>query len=83
MVQLVERAPVPELASLRQELHLPTMFEFKYHKTTQRQKEAFFRSVQKTLFRVRAVVIDKSGVEHRFANVSGQDLTWVVSAGGT
>ncbi len=37
MVQLTERAPLPDLARTRQRLHLPPGFEFKYHKTTLEQ----------------------------------------------
>jgi hypothetical protein len=75
MVQLTERAPLPDLARTRQRLHLPPDFEFKYHKTTLQQKTIFFRSIRSLPFRVRAVVIEKSGLPERFATLSGQDLT--------
>ena len=74
LVQLTERAPLPNLARARQQLHLPPGFEFKYHKTTLDQKTVFFRSIRSLPFRIRAVVIEKSGLPERFAMLSGQEL---------
>ena len=75
MVQLATREPLPALASVRRRFHLPSRFEIKYHKTTQRQKADFFQKIQTIPFRVRAVVIDKSKLEKRFMSMSGQELT--------
>ena len=75
MVQLTERAPLPDLAQTRQLLHLPSIFEFKYHKTTAEQKMIFFRSVRSLPFRVRAVVVRKSGLTNAHLALSGQELT--------
>lgn len=74
MVEMTERALLPELAALRKALHLPATLEFKYYKTRAHQKEAFFETVQAIPFRVRAVVIDKSRLEGRFDSMRGQDL---------
>ena len=66
MVQLSERASLPDLARTRQQLHLPASFQFKYHKTTVEQKTLFFRAVSPLPFRVRAVVIHKSGLSDKY-----------------
>lgn len=51
MIQLPERATLNPLADLRQELNLAANFEFKYHKTTNFQKDRFFlRGNKKSLF---------------------------------
>jgi hypothetical protein len=74
MVQLPERGPLPELTALRQILRLPPNFEFKFHKSTELQKEAFFAATVPIAFRVRAVVIDKSGLPPRFRSLHGAAL---------
>ncbi len=74
MVQLAERAPLPEFAALRQALHLEPAFEFKYHKAKPHQKTVFFKVIQTVSFRVRAVVVDKTRLEKRFADLRGQDF---------
>jgi hypothetical protein len=74
MVQLAERAPLPDLARTRQLLHLPSSFEFKYHKATAEQKTIFFRSVRSLPFRVRAVVICKPDLPEEFLALGGLDL---------
>jgi hypothetical protein len=74
MVQLAESAPLPELAAVRRAFHLPPTFEFKYYTSKSRQKAAFFQSIQPIPFRVRAVVIDKSRLDARFASMRGQDV---------
>lgn len=74
MVQMPVRMPLPELASVRQTLHLPPRFEFKYHKTKPRQKIIFFKTIQPLAFRVRAVVIDKSVVRNSFIGVKSQNF---------
>lgn len=39
------------------------------------KKEVFFRTVDTLAFRVRAVAVDKSGLEKGFGKLSGQDFT--------
>lgn len=75
IVQLTERAPLPDLAYARQLLHLSPSFEFKYHKTTPEQKAVFFRAIRTLPFRVRAAIIEKSSLPQRFAGLRGQELT--------
>jgi len=75
MVQLAEHAPLSQLATVRQALHLSPLFEFKSYKTTPIQKDVFFKAIEAIHFRVRAVVIDKSGLEEHFTEMSGQDFT--------
>lgn len=74
MVQLAERTPLPELGALREELHLPPRFEFKYHKSTPLQRERFFKAVEKIPFRVRAVVVDKARLRAPLTLMRGEDL---------
>jgi hypothetical protein len=73
IVQLVNREPLPELEDLRSRFRLPG-FEFKYQKTTAIHKEAFFSAVQAIPFRVRAVVVEKAGLDKRFATLGGQGV---------
>jgi hypothetical protein len=74
MVQMPERTSLAALAEVRKTFHLPPEFEFKYHKTTTAHKLAFFKAIQKIVFRVRAVVADKSHLDRRLALMSGQDF---------
>ncbi|HEY84883.1 MAG TPA: DUF3800 domain-containing protein, partial [Chloroflexi bacterium] len=74
LVQLAKRESLPELVKLRQSRHLPSSFEFKYHKTTAAQKTAFFKAIQNIPFRVRGVVINKANVNRDIKQMSGQDL---------
>lgn len=74
MVQMPERTPLRELALVRQTLHLPPRFEFKYHKTKPRQKVIFFKAIQSLAFRVRAVVIDKSVIRNQFMGAKSQNF---------
>jgi hypothetical protein len=74
MVQMPIRESLPELDSVRDTLHLPKRFEFKYHKTKPRQKAIFFNAIQPLAFRVRAVVIDKTTVKSKFAGSKGQNF---------
>lgn len=62
MVQLPDRAPLRPLVDLRKTLHLPSTFEFKFHKTTPVQKDQFFVEASNTFFRVRAAVVDKDRI---------------------
>jgi len=75
MVQMPMSEPLPQLAAVRRQLYLASAFEFKYHSTRPRQKKVFFEAARSTLFRVRAVVVDKSKLEQRFASMSGQEFT--------
>ena len=72
MVQLPERAPLQELARVRQRFHFPASFEFKYHATKPRHKVAFFAAVRSIPFQVRAVVVDKSSLDNQFARMTGE-----------
>jgi len=74
MVQLPDRAPLSELGAIRDKFQLPA-FEFKYQKTTAAHKAAFFKAIQRIPFRVRAVVVDKSGLDERFAAMNGQEFS--------
>lgn len=75
MVQLSQRASLPELAAVRQTFHLPSDFEFKYYRAKPRQKIAIFEAVQRVPFRVRAVAIDKSGLIGSIARLNGQEFS--------
>jgi hypothetical protein len=74
LVQLAGHTPLPELAAVRQTLHLSPVFEFKYHATTLVQKELFFRSIQPLAFRVRAAAVDKTRLAPPLAALSGMDF---------
>lgn len=71
---MAEHAPIPELKAAREILHLPSLFEFKYYKTTAVQRQIFFQVVQPVPFRVRALVLDKSCMPEPLASLSGQAL---------
>jgi len=75
MVQMIEHAPMPELAVVRQTLHLSPRFEFKYYKTTPVQKRVFFEALQTVQFRVRSLALDKTGMPLEWIDLGGQDLT--------
>jgi len=75
MVQLPERAPLKPIVDLRKALRVSPNFEFKFHKSTPRQKERFFQDVLKIPFRVRAVIVDKSHLGAPLSSLSPQQLT--------
>lgn len=75
MVQLVANTPLAELQAAREELHLPTLYEFKYYKSTPAQKHVFFRAVQPLLFRVRALALNKLAKPHDLVAFEGGALT--------
>jgi hypothetical protein len=75
MVQLVERAPLPQLAAIRQQFHFDPTFDFKFYKTKDRHRVAFFGAVRTLPFRVRAVVADKSNLGKAFHKLTGDQLT--------
>lgn len=74
IVQLAAHEPLPILARVRKEFHLPASFEFKYHTTTRVQREGFFRAIQEQVFRVRAVVVEKKSLEAPFRKMRGEKL---------
>lgn len=75
MVQLAEHTPLPEMQGAREELYLPTHYEFKYYKSTPIQRRAFFRAVESVLFRVRALALDKAALPISLAHLEGDPLT--------
>ncbi|MBN2115825.1 MAG: DUF3800 domain-containing protein [Anaerolineales bacterium] len=75
MVQLPNRVPLQPLVNLRKTLQLPSAFEFKYHKTTEDQKDCFFRDVMAVHFRTRAVVLNKRQIDLSWRTLSPQELT--------
>jgi len=74
MVQLPNRAPLDQLAHVRQALGFPNTFEFKYHKTASALKDLFFSEVLSIPFRVRAVAVDKKQLLLNWRQFSSQDL---------
>jgi hypothetical protein len=60
MVQLPQRASLPELGPIRRMFRLPPTFEFKYYRAKPRQKAAFFEAIHNVPFRVRAVAVHKA-----------------------
>lgn len=74
MVQLPNRAPLSQLARVRQALGFPDTFEFKYHKTASAPKDLFFSEVMSIPFRVRAVVVDKKQLLLNWRHFSSQEL---------
>ncbi len=75
MVQLVERAPLKQLAAVRQQFHFDPTFEFKFYKTKDRHRIAFFEAVRIVPFRVRAIIVDKSNLGKEFYKLTGDQLT--------
>ncbi len=47
------------IKELRRKLHVADFYEFKFNKTDKRFKNAFFETVRKFDFKIRAIVIDK------------------------
>jgi hypothetical protein len=74
MVQVPNREPIPELASLRRELHLSPGFEFHFYRANARQKELFFQAIQPFLFRVRAVALLKANIPPELRNLNSTNL---------
>ena len=70
MIQLPERVNLNPLAELRQELNLAEQFEFKYHKTTNLQKDRFFSEVVEIPFRARIAILNKTLIGRQFENNS-------------
>lgn len=59
IVELRSRGPIPQLAATRSRLHLPDDFEFKYHGSKLKQRDAFFACLRDLDFAVKAAVIEK------------------------
>jgi hypothetical protein len=74
MVQLASNSPLPALAAMRREFHLPDNFEIKYYRAKPKQKETFFKSINSLNFRIRAAVIDKTNLNQLFAHKSRQEF---------
>ena len=80
MVQRSNAENIPQLSSLRKQLHVPATFEFKYARTTSRQKAAFFDAIRPIPFRVRAVFVNKSLLPRHYREMDGQTFTinWII-----
>lgn len=74
MIQLPERTTLSPLVSLRQELNLSPYFEFKYHKTTNFQKDRFFAEIEEIPFRARIAILNKVKTGKLFENYSPPEL---------
>jgi len=74
MVQLPNREPIPELAALRQELHLDPTFEFHFSRLHSVQRERFFQSIQPLSFRVRTAALLKTDNPPELSGLSGTKL---------
>lgn len=74
MVQLPNREPIPELAALRQELHLAPTFEFHFYKMHSVQREGFFQAIQPLSFRVRTAALVKANNPPELSGLSGTKL---------
>jgi hypothetical protein len=75
MVQMPSWEPIPELATLREELHLAPSFEFHFVKMAAKQKQAFYQALPPVFFRVRAAVLLKDKLPAQYRNLNGFDLT--------
>lgn len=74
MIQLPERATLNPLADLRRELNLAASFEFKYHKTTNFQKDRFFSEAIEIPFRARIAILNKTLAGRQYENYSPSAL---------
>jgi len=74
MVQLSEHGPLYGLHAAREELALPTQYEFKSYKTTPHQKRVFFQEVRAMSFQIRAVVLDKRDASSKLEHLTGDAL---------
>jgi hypothetical protein len=71
MVEMTKREHIQELAAVKTRFFLPEPFEFKYHTTKERQKEAFFDSINSLQYYVRVAAIDKSSIPDEFTLLNG------------
>ncbi|MDP1546125.1 MAG: DUF3800 domain-containing protein [Anaerolineales bacterium] len=83
MLQLAERTPLSPLADLRKQLSLSLNFEFKYHKTTNIQKDLFFNEVTEIPFRARIAVLNKTRAGRLFDTHSSHDMIIEILVGLT
>jgi len=74
MIQLPERAILNPLVELRRELNLSSQFEFKYHKTTNLQKDRFFSEAVEIPFRARVAILNKTLIGRQFENYSPSEI---------
>lgn len=74
MIQLPERASLVPLSNLRQELNLSPYFEFKYHKTTNFQKNRFFSEIAEIPYRARVAILNKAVSGRLFEKYSPPEL---------
>lgn len=74
MIQLSNREPVAELASLRKELNLSPNFEFHFYKMNSRQKDDFFQAIHPFSFRVRAATLIKSHIPLEYRALGSVEL---------
>jgi len=75
MAQMPKWEPIPELAALRKEFHLPPSFEFHYVKMSAVQKQAFYQAVIPVAFRVRSAVLLKDKLPALYREMNGFELT--------
>lgn len=80
MVQRADAENIPQLSTLRKQLHVPETFEFKYARTNTTQKAAFFKAIQPIEFRVRAVFVNKAMLSRQYREMDGQIFTinWII-----
>ena len=81
MVELDEHKSLPELAIIRQNLHLSNTFEFKFYNAKPVQKEMFFHLIKNVPFRVRIAVFDKTRLPHKLTNLSGHEFMLLIISG--
>lgn len=73
IIELETREPLPILTAVRDYLHLPSRFEFKYHTTTKPQREVFFRALEILRFRVDAAVLSKADAPVSWQALDGEE----------
>jgi len=76
---LDESGKIPELSKLIKDLHLAETFEFKFAKTTNHQKKAFFEVIPAVPFRLRAVFVTKKMLSQSFREMDSQTflIHWI------
>lgn len=73
IVELEERSPLPVLADVRLKLHLPPDFEFKYHKTTEVQRNVFFDALRPFNWRIWLAAVDKQIAPREWLSAGGEE----------
>ncbi|MFO7537872.1 MAG: DUF3800 domain-containing protein [Chloroflexota bacterium] len=74
LVELSNREPLAELLAVRQELGLPSRYEFKHYKARRSLKDVFFAAIQPLSFQVRVLVLEKEKSPPEFKRLGGPDL---------